>query len=154
MISVLALSAADSGFEPGRIKPKTIKLVIVASPLSMSIWVFFSAILWQEQVTFQWLWSLLVLDQHTSSWNFIVLTYWNNSPQVDMSLHLDTLFWFRANQSLLFLLNAHQQFTLSLMINWWSDILYLSVVNIPGQNWQEFFNLGLDFTDSFLVIIF
>jgi hypothetical protein len=37
MISVLALSAADCGFEPGRIKPKTIKLVIVASPLRMSI---------------------------------------------------------------------------------------------------------------------
>jgi hypothetical protein len=29
----------------------------------------------------------------------------NNSQRVDMSLHLDTLFWFRANQSLLFLLN-------------------------------------------------
>ena len=40
------------------------------------------------------------------SWIFIVLALWNNSPQVDMSLHSDTLFWFRANQSLLFLLNA------------------------------------------------
>jgi hypothetical protein len=30
----------------------------------------------------------------------------HNSPRVDMSLHSDTLFWFRANQSLLFLLNA------------------------------------------------
>ena len=30
----------------------------------------------------------------------------NNSHWVDMSLHSDTLFWFRANQSLLFLLNA------------------------------------------------
>jgi hypothetical protein len=30
----------------------------------------------------------------------------NNSQWVDMSLHSDTLFWFRANQSLLFLLNA------------------------------------------------
>jgi hypothetical protein len=29
----------------------------------------------------------------------------NNSQRVDMSLHSDTLFWFRANQSLLFLLN-------------------------------------------------
>jgi hypothetical protein len=33
-------------------------------------------------------------------------SYWNNSPRVDMSLHSDTLFWFRGNQSLLFLLNA------------------------------------------------
>jgi hypothetical protein len=30
----------------------------------------------------------------------------NTSPQVDMSLHSGTLFWFRANQSLLFLLNV------------------------------------------------
>ena len=29
-----------------------------------------------------------------------------NNPPVDMSPHSDTLFWFRANQSLLFLLNA------------------------------------------------
>ena len=40
------------------------------------------------------------------SWIYIVLAHWNNSPQVDMSLHLGTLFWFRPNQSLFFLLNA------------------------------------------------
>jgi hypothetical protein len=40
------------------------------------------------------------------SWIFIVLAHWNNSLREDMSLHSDTLFWFRANQSLLFLLNA------------------------------------------------
>ena len=40
------------------------------------------------------------------SWIFIVLTHWNNSPWIDMSPHSDTLAWFRANQSLLFLLNA------------------------------------------------
>jgi hypothetical protein len=39
--------------------------------------------------------------------DFILLAHWNNSPRVDMSLHSDILFWFRANlQSLLFLLNA------------------------------------------------
>jgi hypothetical protein len=32
-----------------------------------------------------------------------MLAHWNNSQRVDMSLHSDTLFWFRANQSLLFL---------------------------------------------------
>jgi hypothetical protein len=37
---------------------------------------------------------------------FIVIAHWNNSPWVDMSLHSDTSFWFQANQSLLFLLNA------------------------------------------------
>jgi hypothetical protein len=37
----------------------------------------------------------------------IALARWaNNRQRVDMSLHSDTLFWFRANQFLLFLLNA------------------------------------------------
>jgi hypothetical protein len=40
------------------------------------------------------------------SWILIALAYWNNSLRIDMSLHLDTLFWFRANQSLLFLFNT------------------------------------------------
>jgi hypothetical protein len=37
---------------------------------------------------------------------FIVLAHWNNSTRVDMSLHSDTVSWFRAKESLLFLLNA------------------------------------------------
>ena len=37
---------------------------------------------------------------------FIVLVHWNNSPHIAMSTQLDTFSWFRANQSLLFLLNA------------------------------------------------
>jgi hypothetical protein len=35
MVSVLVSSVVDRGFEPGWVKPKTIKLVFVASPLSM-----------------------------------------------------------------------------------------------------------------------
>jgi hypothetical protein len=35
-----------------------------------------------------------------------VLAHWNNSPQVNLSPHSDILSWFRANQSLLFLLNV------------------------------------------------
>ena len=35
-----------------------------------------------------------------------MLVHWNNSRWVDMSLHSDTLFWFRANQSLFFLIKA------------------------------------------------
>jgi hypothetical protein len=35
-----------------------------------------------------------------------VLAYWNNSLWIDMSPHSDTLFWFLADQFLLFLLNA------------------------------------------------
>jgi hypothetical protein len=36
----------------------------------------------------------------------MVLARRDNSPWVDMSLHSNTLSWFQANQSLLFLLNA------------------------------------------------
>ena len=36
----------------------------------------------------------------------IVLAHWNNILRLDMSLHSETLFWFRANLSSLFLLNA------------------------------------------------
>ena len=35
-----------------------------------------------------------------------MIAHWNNSLRVDISLHWDTLFWFRADQSLIFLLNA------------------------------------------------
>jgi hypothetical protein len=42
-----------------------------------------------------------VLDQH--DWIFILLSHWNNSLWVDMSLHSDILSWFWANQSLLLL---------------------------------------------------
>ena len=45
----------------------------------------------------------ILLDQHTL---LDVLTHRNNSPLVDMSLHWDTLFWFRANNSLLVFLNG------------------------------------------------
>ena len=35
-----------------------------------------------------------------------MLAYWNNSPRIDMSPHSDILSWFRAYQSLPFLLIA------------------------------------------------
>jgi hypothetical protein len=62
---------------------------------------------WREEVNFQWDDDevCFVLDQHPS-WIFIVLAHWNNSLWIYMSLHFDTLSWFRANQSLLFLFNA------------------------------------------------
>jgi len=40
-----------------------------------------------------------VLDQHAG-----LDFYSAHCPRIDMSLHSDTLFWFRVNQSLLFLL--------------------------------------------------
>jgi hypothetical protein len=47
-----------------------------------------------------------VPDQRTELDVFLVLAHWNNSLLIDMSLQSDTLLWYRANQSLLFLLNA------------------------------------------------
>jgi hypothetical protein len=41
----------------------------------------------------------------TKSWIYKALAHWNNNQRVDMSLHSDTLFWFRTNQSLLSLGN-------------------------------------------------
>jgi hypothetical protein len=46
-----------------------------------------------------------VLDQH-AEFDFYSASSLKQKSAVDMSLHLDTLFWFWANQSLLFLLNA------------------------------------------------
>ena len=41
-----------------------------------------------------------------SCWILILQAHWKNSPRIDMSLYADTLYWFRAKESLLFLLNA------------------------------------------------
>ena len=50
--------------------------------------------------------STLIIYLHAYFGIFIVLARWNNSLRVDMSLHSDTLIWFRANQSLLLLIKA------------------------------------------------
>jgi predicted nucleotidyltransferase len=43
---------------------------------------------------------------NTLSWICIVIAHWNNIPQIDMSLHSDTLSRFQANQCLLLQLNT------------------------------------------------
>ena len=56
---------------------------------------------------------------------FIVLAHWNNSPQIDMSIHPNPLFWFWANQSLFPLLSAtylaENQYVLISQSLVWSD---------------------------------
>ena len=47
----------------------------------------------------EWWWGPLCTRPTHLVGFFIVLAHWNNSPRVDMSLHSDTLSWFRANQS-------------------------------------------------------
>ena len=69
----------------------------------VSDWLLFNtnlAISWQEQVNFQW------NDDKVRCDNFYSASLLKQQSMMDMSLHLDTLFWFQANQSLLFLLNA------------------------------------------------
>ena len=56
-----------------------------------------------------WWWCPLYTRQARLSWILIVLAHWNNSQRVYtfvVSHHPDTLSWFWANPSLLFLLNA------------------------------------------------
>ena len=66
-----------------------------------------SAISYLEQVIFH---EMIIISAlyyiNTLSWIFIALDHRNNNPRADMSLYLDTLSWFRANQSLPFLLNT------------------------------------------------
>jgi hypothetical protein len=47
-----------------------------------------------------------VLEQHAELDFYSATLLKQQCPPVDISLHSDTLFWFRANQSLLLLLNA------------------------------------------------
>ena len=52
---------------------------------------------------------IMMSDQsytNTLSWIFILLTHGSNSQRVHISLHLDTVSWFRPNRSLFFLFNA------------------------------------------------
>ena len=46
----------------------------------------------------RWWWGLLGTKATRQVGFFIVLAHWNNSLWIDMSLHLDTLYWFWANQ--------------------------------------------------------
>jgi hypothetical protein len=92
----------------------------------------FSVISWREQVNFQWDDDAVrfVPDQH-AEWDLYSASSLKQQSAVDMSLHSDTLFWFRANQSLHFLLNdaclaEKQQIPISLKIYLFS----------PWYNWK------------------
>ena len=47
-----------------------------------------------------------ILDLHAELYVYIVLVHWKNFLCVEMSLHSNTLSWFRSNQSLLLLLKV------------------------------------------------
>ena len=59
-----------------------------------------------SQTPSHWEWLLISANSAMfRSWIFIVLAHWNNSLLIYISPHSVTLSWFRANQSLIFLLN-------------------------------------------------
>jgi hypothetical protein len=64
---------------------------------------FFSHIMVRTSYILMMMMSALFLT-NALSWIFIVQTHWNNSPQVEMLFHSDTLFWFRTNLSFLLLM--------------------------------------------------
>jgi hypothetical protein len=49
---------------------------------------------------------LVIISLMLNLFSVLHVAHWNNSLRVDMSPHSDTLSWFRANQSLFFLLSA------------------------------------------------
>jgi hypothetical protein len=66
---------------------------------------YIPALSWREQVIFDEM-MMMIFALYTLNWIFIVLDYWYNSLQVELSLHSVTLTGFQANQFLLLLLNA------------------------------------------------
>jgi hypothetical protein len=66
------------------------------------------------------------------------VVHWNNSPRIDISPTFDTLSWFRANQSLLFLLNAaclpeKQQIPILYSFVWQDRSLYLQSIALEAS---------------------
>jgi hypothetical protein len=70
------------------------------------------------------------------------IIHWNNSPRIDISSHSDTLSWFRANQSLLFLLNdaclAEKQQIPIYIYTWPLTFLFLYSYNHKKRRDQSF----------------
>jgi hypothetical protein len=61
-----------------------------------------SAVSWLEQIHFNEVMMMMSTLHKTNTVSyFSILTYWNNSARVDMSVSSDTLSWFRASQSVL-----------------------------------------------------
>jgi hypothetical protein len=77
-------------------------VIVVKRPMG----ILFSGISWREHATFIDMMMPTLYSANTLGWILIVLTHWHYSPQTDMSLNFDALFWVRADQYLLFLLNA------------------------------------------------
>ena len=68
----------------------------------------------------------------------LVLAHWNNSPRIDMSLHLDTLSRFQANQCFLVLndvcLAEKQQIPICLVFGLTQSGIELMIYNTRGEH--------------------
>jgi hypothetical protein len=87
------------GFIPDLVEPKTMQLVewllLNVNSASFQLYHGDNKLIFNEMMMrFTLYWT------NTLSWIFIVVAHLHNIPRVDMSFHSDTLFWFRANQSL------------------------------------------------------
>ena len=78
----------------------------------------------------------------TVNWIFIVLAHWNISPWINILLHSDTLSWFRAKKSLLFLFIAawlaekHTN-TNFIVFGWtWSGLEPMLTITPPMNPWS------------------
>jgi len=54
----------------------------------------------RNYISMRWSWCPLCTRQTHLVELFYMLSYWTNRPRVDMSLHSDTLSWFRAQPAL------------------------------------------------------
>jgi hypothetical protein len=95
---------------------------------------FFSYIIGRtSKFSMRWWWGPLCTRPTCLVRFFIVLAHWNNSSRIDMSLHWKTLSWFRANQSLLILLNVAcntYQFC-----SLWFDLIWTWTHDLPHLRW-------------------
>ena len=79
-----------------------------------------------------------------------MLAHWNNSPRIDMPPLLDILYWFRANQILVFLLNAACLATntnfivFSLTRSWLSPTIFCTRGEHANRCWNGYI---LSYTD-------
>jgi hypothetical protein len=95
-----------------------------------------------------------VLDQHAYL-DCTVLAQWNNSSQIDMPSHSNT--WFRANQSLLILLNdaclaEKQQVPILKYLVWPLSELELTIYRTRGEHANEYATDSVTFCFSFVIL--
>ena len=105
-------------------------------------WAIFQQYHGGNKLYFDEIWWQCLLCTRSTCW--VGLPHWNNSLWIDMSLHLDILFWFWASQPLFLLLGAacsaeKEQIPISVwpdqVLNQWSTVLKASMLTITPLMW-------------------